>query len=49
MICEICEMKEEHLSRKVLLEDPTGTSDEEFKRIINEIEKRILQLKKELL
>ncbi len=31
------------------LEDPTGTSDEEFKRIINEIEKRILQLKKELL
>ena len=30
------------------LEDPTGKSDEEFKIIIKEIEKRILQLKKEL-
>ena len=30
------------------LEDPTGKSDEEFKRIIKEIEKRILQLKNEL-
>lgn len=30
------------------LEDPTGKSDEEFKIIIKEIEKKILQLKKEL-
>ena len=30
------------------LEDPTGKPDEEFKRIISEIEKRILQLKNEL-
>ena len=31
------------------LEDPTGKSDEEFKRIISEIENRILQLKNELM
>lgn len=31
------------------LEDPTGKSDEEFKLIISEIEKRILRLKTELL
>ena len=30
------------------LEDPTGKSDEEFKKIINDIERRILQLKNEL-
>ena len=30
------------------LEDPTGKSDEEFKIIIKEIEKRILQLKNQL-
>lgn len=30
------------------LEDPTGKSDEEFKRIIGEIENRILQLSNEL-
>ncbi len=30
------------------LEDPTGRPDEEFKIIINEIEKRVLQLKNEL-
>ena len=30
------------------LEDPTGKSDEEFKRTIKEIERRILQLKNEL-
>ena len=30
------------------LEDPTGKSDEEFKIIIREIERRILQLKREL-
>lgn len=30
------------------LEDPTGKSDEEFKVIIAEIERRILQLKQEL-
>ncbi len=30
------------------LEDPTGKPDEEFKRIIIEIEKRVLQLKNEL-
>ena len=30
------------------LEDPTGKSDEEFKVIIQEIENKILQLKKEL-
>ena len=30
------------------LEDPTGKSDEEFKFIIKEIERKILQLKKEL-
>ena len=30
------------------LEDPTGKPDEEFKIIINEIEKRVLQLKDEL-
>ena len=30
------------------LEDPTGKSDEEFKTVINEIEKRILQLREEL-
>ncbi len=30
------------------LEDPTGKSDEEFKKIIAEIEKRIIQLKSEL-
>lgn len=30
------------------LEDPTGKSDEEFKIIIKEIEKRVLQLKEEL-
>ena len=30
------------------LEDPTGKPDEEFKIIINEIEKRVLQLKNEL-
>ena len=28
------------------LEDPTGKSEEEFKAIISEIEKRILQLKR---
>jgi len=31
------------------LEDPTGKSAEEFKLIISEIEKKILQLKKELM
>ncbi len=31
------------------LEDPTGKSDEEFNQIITEIERRILQLKQELL
>lgn len=31
------------------LEDPTGKSDEEFKIIINDIERKILQLKKEIL
>ena len=31
------------------LEDPTGKSDEEFKVIIKEIERRILQLKDELI
>ena len=31
------------------LEDPTGQSDEEFKIIISEIEKRILQLRNELI
>ena len=31
------------------LEDPTGKSDEEFKVIISEIEKRILQLKTKLM
>ena len=31
------------------LEDPTGKSDEEFKRIIQEIERRILKLREELL
>lgn len=31
------------------LEDPTGKSDEEFKIIIKEIEKRVLQLRTELL
>ena len=31
------------------LEDPTGKSDEEFKRTIKEIERRILQLKNELM
>jgi arsenate reductase len=31
------------------LEDPTGKSDEEFKRIIREIENRILQLRTSLL
>lgn len=30
------------------LEDPTGKSDEEFKRVIQEIEKQILQLRDEL-
>lgn len=30
------------------LEDPTGKSDEEFKIIIAEIEKKVLQLKQEL-
>ena len=30
------------------LEDPTGKSDEEFKRIIREIENKILQLRNEL-
>ena len=30
------------------LEDPTGKSDEEFKKIINDIEQRILQLKNKL-
>lgn len=30
------------------LEDPTGKSDEEFKRVIREIEKRILEMKKKL-
>ena len=30
------------------LEDPTGQSDEEFKKIISEIEKKILQLKESL-
>ena len=30
------------------LEDPTGESDEEFKRIIEEIHNKILQLKSEL-
>ena len=30
------------------LEDPTGKSDEDFKMIIKEIEKRVLQLKNEL-
>lgn len=29
------------------LEDPTGKSDEEFKKVIREIEKRILQLKEQ--
>ena len=31
------------------LEDPTGKSDEEFKRIIKEIEHCILQLKEKLI
>ena len=31
------------------LEDPTGESDEEFKRIIEEIHNKILQLKSELM
>lgn len=31
------------------LEDPTGKSDEEFKKIIAEIEKKILELKKKFL
>ena len=31
------------------LEDPTGKSDEEFKKIISEIEKKILALKNELM
>lgn len=31
------------------LEDPTGKSDEKFKIIIKEIEKRILELKEKLL
>lgn len=30
------------------LEDPTGKSDEELKRVITEIEKRILEMKKKL-
>lgn len=30
------------------IEDPTGKSDDEFKTVIQEIEKKILQLKKEL-
>ena len=30
------------------LEDPTGKSDEEFKRVIQEIENRIIQLRDEL-
>ncbi len=30
------------------LEDPTGKSDEEFKRIISEIERRILQLREDI-
>ena len=30
------------------LEDPTGRSDEEFKKIIGDIEQRILQLKNKL-
>ncbi|MBE6969016.1 MAG: hypothetical protein E7442_02695 [Ruminococcaceae bacterium] len=30
------------------LEDPTGKSDEEFRKIITEIENRILQLKEAL-
>lgn len=30
------------------LEDPTGKSDEEFRRVIKEIEKRILEIKKKL-
>lgn len=30
------------------MEDPTGKSDEEFKIIIQEIENKILQLKREL-
>lgn len=30
------------------LKDPTGKSDEEFMKIISEIEKNILQLKREL-
>lgn len=30
------------------LEDPAGKSDEEFKRVIREIEKRILEMKKKL-
>lgn len=30
------------------LEDPTGKSDEDFKLVINEIEKRVLELKKML-
>jgi len=30
------------------LEDPTGKSDEEFRKIITEIENRILQLKESL-
>jgi len=30
------------------LEDPTGKSDEEFKKTIQEIEKKVLQLKEEL-
>lgn len=31
------------------LEDPTGKSDEEFKKIISEIERRIMQLRERLL
>lgn len=30
------------------LEDPTGKSDEEFRKVIKEIEKRILEMKKKL-
>ena len=30
------------------LDDPTGKSDEEFVKVIDEIEKNILQLKREL-
>ena len=31
------------------LEDPTGKSDEEFKSVINQIEKKICELKKSIL